>query len=313
MASMDHDRSIRTLAYRLGRGFGFLPPRLATWLVAVTVGGLIAPPNLWAWGRNGHLIVAKIADLNLSNKAQTAIYGLLGQSIATDDNASWADDIKPGHRLAHVVGNRYPNNSKWHFVDIPFDADSYDAGRDCSNNDCIVDQLNRFLDKLADPSAKERDRREALLFVVHFVGDIHQPLHCAERNGDHGGNNVHVASYGEHHEHHLNLHAVWDDNLVYENENLRHLTPEDTAQRLNSSITSDQRRDWAQGSPQDWAWEAHRLAVDKAYIDGEGSALPADEVDLDQEYIQTRKAIVREQLQRAGIRLANALNNAFDN
>jgi hypothetical protein len=295
----------------LERRRGGTSRRLVQSLVAVTICGLILPPTVLAWGRDGHVIVAKIAQLNLSSKAQAAIYDLLGgQSIATGANANWADDIKPGHRLARIVGDRYPNNGKWHFADIRFDAQSYDAQRDCANSDCIVDQLNRFRQAMVDASAASRDRREALLFVVHFCGDIAQPLHCAERNGDHGANAVHVKSYDGKHERD-NLHSIWDDNLVYENENLHHLTPEDAAQRLNSLITSQQRSDWATGEPQDWAWEAHQLAVTQAYTDGNGNPLPEDNVDLDDEYVQTRKLVVRQQLQRAGIRLAKVLNDAY--
>ncbi|HVX14407.1 MAG TPA: S1/P1 nuclease [Pirellulales bacterium] len=287
---------------------------MAPCLIGLVIGGLIVPPNVLAWGRDGHVIVAKIADLRLSDKARQAVFDILGgQSIATSDNANWADDIKKGP-LAQTVGDRYPNNSQWHFVDIPFDAASYDADRDCKNSDCIVDQLNRFLKVVADEDASDLERREALKFVIHFCGDIHQPLHCAERNGDHGGNAVRVASYdGGHggHDHHMNLHSVWDDNLVYENESLRHLRPEDAAQRLNSLISSQQQDDWAGGEPKDWAWEAHQLAVGQAYTDGDGNPLPKDHVKLDDEYVHTRKLVVRQQLQRAGVRLANVLNEAF--
>lgn len=290
---------------RLGRR------RLVWALVGVTICGLMLPPNVLAWGRDGHVIVAKIAQLNLSNTAQAAVYELLGgHSIATDANANWADDIKPGHRLARIVGHRYPNNSKWHFADIPFEAESYNAERDCASSDCIVDRLNQFRQTMVDASATNRDRREALLFVIHFCGDIAQPLHCAERSGDRGANSVHVKSYEGKHERE-NLHAIWDDNLVYENENLRHLTPEDAAQRLNSLISSDEREEWAKGEPEDWAWEAHQLAVTQAYTDGNGNPLAGNNVELDEEYVQTRKLVVRQQLQRAGIRLATVLNSAF--
>lgn len=256
-------------------------------LVILTVVSLLLPSDALAWGRDGHVIVAKIAELNLSPAAAQAVYDLLaGQSIATDKNANWADDIKPGHPLARFVGDRYPNNGKWHFVDIAVDAESYDAARDCDNGDCIIDQLGRFRETMADASASDRDRREALLFVIHFCGDIHQPLHCAERNG---------GSYETHHDSHLNLHSAWDDNLVYENENLRHLAPEDAAQRLNSLITSEQKTEWANGGPQEWAWESHRIAVTRAYRDADGAPLADDNIDLDEEYVQSRKIIVQEQ------------------
>jgi hypothetical protein len=154
-----------------------------------------------AWWDAGHQIVANIAERRLTPAAKRETNELLAleHQRHLSSIASWADDIR---RDRHETAS-------WHFVDIPLDASRYDPARDCKDGDCVVVQIVRFAHVLADPHAKPRARLEALKFVVHFVGDIHQPLHC-ENHGDHGGNDVHVGWFGKP----TNLHAVWDGSII---------------------------------------------------------------------------------------------------
>jgi hypothetical protein len=266
---------------------------------------MLRPAPAAAWGKDGHVIVARIAELNLNANARAAIRDLIGdRSIADDRIANWADLI----RGSATYRKKYPNNSSWHFVDIPFDAAGFDPERDCKDGNCVVSRIGSFLSVLKDENATADDRKEALFFVVHFVGDIHQPLHCAQRNGDRGGNLLKVTYRGES-DAHLNLHSVWDTNLVQDS--MGDLTPLDYAQRLSLATTAAQQKEWAQGDAKAWAEASHQLAVDKAYRSAKGAELPKDQADLDDAYADINKKVVEGQLQRAGVRLARLLNEAF--
>jgi hypothetical protein len=242
------------------------------------------------------MIVGRIAEHHLSDKAQAGIAQLLGPDRRIEDTsvASWADNIRPDR----------PETGPWHYVDIPYEATSYDPSRDCKNDQCVVAQLEHFAAVLADPNATTVGKAEALRFVVHFVGDMHQPLHCTERNHDRGGNLVRIAfpsgAQGG------NLHAFWDTFPIRE-----YLGGEDVAQyadQLNSRITPEQAKDWAGGSVADWAWESHQQAVAHAYA---GIPIQGMPVYLSPQYVAENREVVETQLERAGIRLAVVLNRAF--
>jgi hypothetical protein len=149
----------------------------------------------------GHAIVAEVAEDSLTPTARMQVDQLLTleQHQHLDEIASWAD----AYRLSH------PETAKWHFVDIPLNADGYDAQRDCPEDNCVVAQIPRFAGILGDRSRAPPDRLQALKFLVHFVGDIFQPLHCADK-GDRGGNEVRLTFAG----HRTNLHAIWDGGIL---------------------------------------------------------------------------------------------------
>src|SRR6266513_1527370 len=100
----------------------------------------------------------------------------------------------------------------WHYVNIPIEADGFDESRDGKRGDNVIDRIEHFEHVLADTTASKEDRAEALKFLVHFVGDIHQPLHCADRNGDKGGNGRLVFYLDR--QTAVNLHSVWDTSLL---------------------------------------------------------------------------------------------------
>jgi hypothetical protein len=251
---------------------------------------LCLAPGARAWGQSGHSIIAEIAQRRLEPSALRKVKELLGGEVSLASVASWADGV----RLIR------PNTYNWHFVDIPYDATSYDPARDCkgtTKGDCVIAAIERFRKELGDPSRPSAERTEALMFLVHFMGDIHQPLHCAERNHDQGGNAVRVSFFGRP----MNLHAVWDygiiDRRTYDwGEYVRHL-----------------ERDWfpdhdiaafGNGDPAEWAWATHQLAVNVAY------ALP-DDLNLTDEYYAKSLPAVDQQLALAGVRLAKLLNDTL--
>src|SRR5436309_9244760 len=166
--------------------------------------------QLLAWGPKGHQIVGDIAKAHLTDTARRNIQQLLGN----DDLASvanWADDVKA----------KRPESFGWHFVDIPKDSSGFSQPRDCyqpddkhpytkeDHHNCVVDRIAMFKQVLANQSASREDRVEALKFIVHFVGDLHQPLHAiAEARG---GNDIHVVEFGSAQcgSRPCNFHYVW--------------------------------------------------------------------------------------------------------
>jgi hypothetical protein len=265
-------------------------------MIAVVLFLSVAVGWAGAWGWEGHVIVGRIAEQHLTEKAKTAIAQLLGPDRKIEDTsvASWPDNIRRDR----------PETGPWHYVDIPFDAVSYDPTRDCKNDQCVVAQTEHFAAVLADTNATTVSRAEALRFVVHFVGDLHQPLHCIERNHDKGGNLVKITFLSKPEA--GNLHSAWDSLLIRQ-----YLGGEDVLQyadQLNSRITPQEMKDWAGGTVADWAWETHQQAVAHAYA---GIPIQATPINLSPEYVAGNQEVVETQLMKAGIRLAVVLNKAF--
>lgn len=256
--------------------------------------GLFQARPAAAWGPEGHRIVAHIAERRLSESAREKLLQILPPEEQISDNyiCNWPDYIRRGR----------PETGPWHFVDIPYDATNYDAAAQCPDGQCIVNQIDVFAHQLSDPGTPAEDRLNALKFVVHFLGDLHQPLHCADRDGDRGGN-LRSARLPDKPED-TNLHSVWDMNLV--RGAMGRMGALEFADRLNDKISDRQARLWARGTPADWAWESHRLAVQCAYAGVPPTGGPPAE--LDKNYVAANQKVVVQQLKKAGVRLARVLN-----
>jgi hypothetical protein len=266
---------------------------------------LLVPLPASAWGPKGHVIVARIAELRLTPEAQRAVAALLNSSNATtrvtrlsdEDVPNWADYVRP----------RRPDTAPWHYVDIPFAADRYDPVRDCGNHKgCIIDAIRDGTRLLGDAEATGTERLEALKFVAHLVGDEHQPLHCAERNDDKGGNLCRGLWPGESRPE--KLHVIWDIHLPRKNLRDAQLDSLAYADKLNRRITDEQAEAWRAGDAAAWAWEAHGRAITTVYagIPDDGSPAP-----LNNNYIRAGQALADEQLSKAGVRLARILNEVL--
>jgi hypothetical protein len=243
-----------------------------------------------AWGASGHRIVAIIAARHLKPQARQRIAQILGPHVSLESVANYADAVR----------NSRPETYNFHFVDIPKSANNYDPDRDCrmdpEKGDCVIAALERFKAQVNDPHESLAKRRFALKFIVHLVGDLHQPLHCADNNNDHGGGRVNVKWFGTS----TNLHKVWDTEII----DAARLTDNEFADALDSDLTAAQIQTRQQGTVLQWVLESHRLAREHAY------AIP-DNKELDQEYYDANSGIVDEQLLRGGLRLAKFLNSIF--
>src|SRR5262245_32743310 len=165
---------------------------------------LLMPTLALAWGGDGHQIVGLIAENRLTPEAKAAIHGLLGEGadISDADVANWADEVRRDRT----------ETGPWHYVNIPTSQPAYDAARDGKDGSNGIEKNSAFERILSDKNSPRDDRVEALKFLVHFVGDIHQPLHCADRNGDRGGNARLVFFLDEPMA--TNLHHCWDTSIL---------------------------------------------------------------------------------------------------
>lgn len=146
--------------------------------LAIVINFLL-PNFCWAWGREGHQIIATVAEDHLDETTKVMIQSLLGNNHLYS-TAAWADDIR----------RERPGTKAWHYVNIP-QGSKYDTKRDCPlPQSCVVAKINEFVKVLTDKNASREQRAEALKFLVHLIGDIHQPLHAAKEAA--GGNGVHV-------------------------------------------------------------------------------------------------------------------------
>lgn len=241
---------------------------------------LLAPAPALAWGRLGHRLIARLAEDYLGSDARKEIQRLLGGTAA--DVSTWADSIR----------GRRPETAPWHYINVPTSGRIEDWIRYCPPEGCILRAIDRSSAILRDRAQPDSARAEALRFIIHFVGDLHMPLHVGER-GDRGGNDVPVTWQGRA----TNLHSVWDSYLIAS----PNLPEDDWLGRIRNTAKALDRNAVAAGSPVDWAAESHALARDSVY------ALPAPP-ELSGEYAAQNLPRAEERLARAGIRLGFLLN-----
>jgi hypothetical protein len=315
-------------------------PRSVAALSAVLIASY--SPDAHAWGCEGHQLVAVIAEKQLNPRALEMAQQILrdgpidpalhrfckSQGLdAFVDSATWADDYREVD----------PHTAGWHFLDIPRGAATGDLTQYCSPTGCITSAIAEQLDVLRTPGADAKTRANALRFVIHFVGDLHQPLH-ATTNNDRGGNCVPVTYFKQHpksktpasHSYEPNLHGIWDTQIVHAVAAGRSLA--DVASRLSQDFQS-QEAAWRQAGidPASWAWDSHQKAEAAGYgalsrkiqieparsvttcrDDGDvgGRMLKLNEV-IGQAYEAQAEAVVREQVAKAGVRLAMILNELW--
>lgn len=263
----------------------------------------LSPVN--AWWEYGHETVAQIAQTNMSAKARANMQRLLRAAplIGTpkcplrniEEASVWADCIK-GDQL------RWGYTSSWHYqnVDIckPFDLKSA-----CAGGNCVSAQIDRNFALLKDKSLPANVRLEALAFLVHFVGDLHQPLHAGDHS-DRGGNDL-KASYGVMPGY--NLHSVWDGLLADRAISASPAIVRRFSEAEKAAINAGTARDW---SEENWA-VSREYAYSRA-VDGDPCGpKPASPVTIDEADVAASRAALRQQVERGGLRLAKLLDQAL--
>ena len=265
----------------------------------------VSSASLDAWGAQGHRLVAMVAANHLSAVAKRNVEWLLAPETL-GDIASWADEVQGG----------ITQTSPWHYVNIPPDAKSYDRDRDCPRQpgvapatrndawrDCIVDRIRYHEERLADVTLDRADRAIALKFLVHFVGDIHQPLHASAI--ERGGNGITVRIFGSDtcgsdpaRQSPCNLHGAWDSSLI------AHRRLDD---RAFVAVLERRLRDAALlskpvGVPADWAMESLVLS---------NQIMLPQQGNVDEAYYTKHVGTIEIRLALAGARLSQILNRAL--
>ncbi|XP_021753676.1 endonuclease 2 [Chenopodium quinoa] len=270
--------------------------------------------NVHCWGIDGHASVCKIAQLRLSDGANEAVKQLLPDYAEGDLGSlcSWADHVK----------FRYHWSSPLHYINVPDSLCTFLYNRDCKDEDgvkdnCVAGAINNYTTQLIAhksnslvSSSNQYNFTEALLFLSHFIGDIHQPLHVSHVS-DKGGNTIDVHWYTRK----TNLHHVWDDSIIETEEKDSYNTNvDDLVAAIQHNITNewaDQVPEWENCDhdkptcPNIYASESVNAACNWAYKDVD------EDSTLEDDYFFSRLPIVNQRLAQAGVRLAATLNRVF--
>ncbi|MEQ8820672.1 MAG: S1/P1 nuclease [Sumerlaeia bacterium] len=291
----------------------------------------LMPASLFAWGRDGHAIVGLIAEAHLTPEAKAAVAELLepGESLATV--ASWADEVRPDR----------DHTRPWHYANwtLTSPTPTYDLLTEQPEGN-VVWAVQANAERAFNPAEPKLNRQEALKFAVHFVGDMHQPLHLG-MEADRGANSVYVSWEGES----SNLHRTWDSSVIRQTQR----GPTEYSELLMDRITTETIQNAQAGGLIDWAIESRRLAVRHAYgnlpenvvreLDGKfpgeftgvagafyepgeadmvetfyinrGEIKTAIQPEVSKVYAERALPVIERQLLHGGLRLAKILNEGF--
>lgn len=260
-------------------------------LPLLALAGVFAAGDALAWSAEGHRIVARIAEAGLTPEARAEAARLLGDASDSPLTgiATWADDLRESDP---ALARR---TSRWHYIN--FDGRcGFEPPRDCPGNNCVVTQTNMMFRLLADTGADDEARATALKYVVHFIGDLHQPLHASPR-ADKGGNDYQVNLDGEG----SNLHRIWDGTILER----RGLAWEAHAHELMQTPLPEDPTLGSDRPTLEWALESCRLVES-------GEVYPEEGVHaIDAGFLDARLPLAEQRLRQAGYRLAQVLNYAL--
>ena len=293
------------ITWQVGRRVARVCLTLAAALALALGGGSPA----WAWGSIGHRLITRLALANVTPRTRAAIADLLRAAPQLDtaechidsleDAAIWPDCVRKDDRWAY--------SAPWHFQNAPVCAALYDPRARCADGNCVTAQIERQRRVLADRSRPRAQRLEALAFLAHFIGDIHQPLHVSDLNHNRGGNDIIVDLPSEADT--ASLHRLWDDNLVVD------LLREEGERSLVRPFPPAERARLATGSAADWAresWRAARFVYAQAFgHDPCGGPAPSA-VTLSGGEVRADLPLVRARLILAGLRLARVLDETLN-
>jgi hypothetical protein len=315
-------------------------------LLLITLTASMSCGSAFGWGCEGHQIVALIARAHLTPAAAAAVDQLLKQSPidpavnrfckdrppdSMADSSTWADDTKNAEKTGI-----------WHYIDIPLTVAPSTAdgrtslapwcppiGQSVGGKDragCVTNAIEYEWGILRDATRPAAERATALRYVIHFVGDIHQPLHDSDTD-DHGGNCTAIQFYAE--DRPANLHAIWDYKLIQHELNNKKISLTDLATELDLQY-ADNGKAWAEQKPDpvEWAWEGFALAKSVTYGDlkpsiplekpdpradcnTERDKVAALHISISDDYFKQTIPVVNQQLAKAGYRLAALLNQTF--
>ena len=264
---------------------------------------LVASPAAQAWSALGHRLTGELAEAHLDPVAAAEVARLLAgeDDPSLSGVAYWADALR------NEDPDRFKTTSKWHYVNYPKGSCDYVPARDCDGGDCVIGAIQAQQAILADRAQPLEARRDALKFLVHFVGDSHQPMHAGNRN-DLGGNRFQVSlrtdlepeAYAR--KHYVdgvmgtNLHSIWDYYIL----GTEGLSLAQYSDRLDALPWPPMPADGPQTGPEAWAGESCRLIEARhVYPDGH---------KMDRSYLDEYRPLAEQRVRQAAWRLAQILD-----
>jgi hypothetical protein len=258
-----------------------------------------------AWGAQGHRVVATIAERRLEHTAPAALERAREYLRANNNDreckpcddpktlAAVANDADDFRQIELALVTR-----DWHFVNIEITNPTYDQNRDCPNGDCVVRRIDRMIEILNDRGRNNCDRESALIYLIHFMGDMHQPFHTGfgrlpDGAPDLGGNRVRLTFDGRE----TNLHSIWDSGIIEK----QGRTDNQWVTRLMTDVLAG--RDpatLAAGTTTDWLNQSHELAIQ----------YHTTKKPFDDDYVKDALAVIEERMLRAGLRLARLIEES---
>jgi hypothetical protein len=250
--------------------------------------GVCLSVGLISWGVTGHRTVGEIAERHLSPQAKAAVKEILGhESMA--EVSTWADEMRKDN----------PETFNWHFINVPLGlsfADFKTQVEEAAGSNVYKSVLSAE-HTLKDKKSTGRQKSEALKFIIHFVGDMHQPMHVS-RAEDKGGNTILLSFEGQD----TNLHGLWDSSLL-DHEGLSY----DKLADKYDHATPLQIAKWQSDPVIVWAWESYQIStILYREVNADGST------KLGKKYYKAHIGVVESRIEKAGIRLAGLLNGIFD-
>lgn len=252
----------------------------------VAVLSLLVPGPILAWDETGHRAIARVAEENLGEAALKRYQYYVPSGQKLEDISYWAQSLF----------HERPETEAWHSITLPPDATGVDLQRDCPLGDCVTVKIREAegIVRLAHkPRAEVADYAK---FLVHLVGDLHQPLNVGYPPGE-GVSDPLVVYKGVE----MPLSRFWDE-FLFEG-----VSVDELADRIRRLITPATLRQWQSGTLKDWTWDTHLVAVRVAY----GSLPSGTPRRLDAAYINTARSAAEEQLAKAAVRLAATLDRVW--
>lgn len=235
------------------------------------------------WGPQGHRVIGYVAELNLAPETKKIIVEEFNINNLADV-ANWADKVK----------KKRAREKPWHYANIKGREWAYVPERDCPDKNCVIEKIKEFSLALENIENIHSKRKDALKYLAHFVGDVHEPLHLGNRK-DRGGVKIRVRYLGEN----VSLHYLWDGGLI----NWKKVSLLKYALHLNNKWIDSEKGAWLGSDVSGWADESRLLALKYAYSFGNGG--------LSKAYINRGREILEQRMVQAGLRLADLLNKIF--
>jgi nuclease S1 len=260
--------------------------------------------SAFGWGAQGHRVVGQIAEKRLERTSPETLQRARDFLRANNNNRDCApcDDPRTFAQVASEADDFRQDElalitRDWHFVNIDIAHETYDQARDCPNGDCVVRRIDRMVEILRDPARNNCDRETALIYLIHFMGDMHQPFHTGfghvEGEPDRGGNSVKLTFDGRD----TNLHSLWDSGIIEkqgrsDSQWVNKLMTETLGDRDPAAL--------AAGTPVTWLNESHRKVRE----------VHTSKKPFDEQYVKDAVPIIEERLLLAGLRLARLIEEA---